>query len=261
VNIERSRAAGLPYAAIGSGEPLVVFAGVWPTTGVESDAFVRTSVAPLSRLASTRRLIVLNRREGLARGITLHELADEYAGFVREVVGGPVDVLGNSTGGSIAQVVAAEHPDLVKRLVLLSAACRLGHDGRIMQADVAAHIRAHRHREAAGVLTAALAPEPLRGAARLGGRSVARQILHSLPDATDLATTLEAEDDFDLADLPTITTPTLILGGTHDNFYDTYLFHETARLIPNSTVMILPRGHGGVGSDPRARAAIAEFLA
>ena len=39
---------------------------------------------------------------------------------------GPVDLLGMSTGGSIAQQIAAQHPDVVRRLVLVSTGCRLG---------------------------------------------------------------------------------------------------------------------------------------
>ena len=37
-----------------------------------------------------------------------------------------VDVVGTSTGGSIAQQLAADHPETVRRLALLSTACRLG---------------------------------------------------------------------------------------------------------------------------------------
>jgi pimeloyl-ACP methyl ester carboxylesterase len=41
--------------------------------------------------------------------------------------------------------------------------------------------------------------------------------------------TLEAEDVFDVeAELPRITAPTLVIGGTKDRFYTRELFEETA---------------------------------
>jgi pimeloyl-ACP methyl ester carboxylesterase len=60
-----------------------------------------------------------------------------------------------------------------------------------------------------------------------------------------MATTIEAEDDFDLARLPNpITAPTLIVAGSEDRFYSEQLFAETERLIPGSRLRVFHgRGH------------------
>ncbi len=42
------------------------------------------------------------RKPGMPQGYTLKDMADDYAVMIREEFGGPVDVLGISTGGSIA---------------------------------------------------------------------------------------------------------------------------------------------------------------
>jgi pimeloyl-ACP methyl ester carboxylesterase len=106
----------LPYAAVGDGPPLVSLAGLSPTTGFEGDGMVRATLGPLAALARTRRVVLFNRRPGLPRGMTMAALAAEHADAIRAGLGGPVDVVGTSTGGSIAQQLAAEHPDAVARL-------------------------------------------------------------------------------------------------------------------------------------------------
>ena len=262
VNIERGVMGEIPYAAVGSGPPLLVCPGLWPVTGVAGDGFVRGAVAPVSGLAAGRRLVVLNRREGLPAGLTMSDLAAEYAAAITAHLGTPVDVIGASTGGSIAQQLAADHPGAVRRVVLLSAACRLGPLGRDLQNRVAAELRLGRTRRAVSVAAAGLAPAGLRVLGRGLGWLVARRVVPTALAASDLAATIEAEDGFDLASCAqAIQARTLIIGGGKDRFYGIDLFGETAELIPHSQLSVFPRrGHIGVTNDRRARTMIAGFL-
>ena len=50
---------------------------------------------------------------------TIEEMADAMAAVIEEV-GGPIDVMGHSMGGYIAQHLAIRHPHLVKRLGLVA---------------------------------------------------------------------------------------------------------------------------------------------
>lgn len=240
---------------------MVVCAGLWPTTGADSDRLVRGAVIPLRR-AALRRMVVLNRRGNLPSDLSMGDLASEYADAIRSDIGAPVDVLGTSTGGSIAQQLAADHPDVINRLVLLSTACRLGPRGRQLQTRVAGYVRAGRDRSAVATMLADLAPSGLRTLARGLGWASARRVLVDAATAADLATTLEAEDGFDLAQCSkAIQAPTLIVAGGRDRYYSRELFAETAALIPNSNLRLFPRrGHITVASDPGAQAAIAGFL-
>ena len=101
-----------------SGVPLVVLAGLSPDAGVGRGPMRRTHEQALRPWTSGRRVFCLNRRVGLPLGLTMPMLAAEHAEAMRAEFGEPVDVLGLSTGGSIAQQLAADHPDVVRRLVL-----------------------------------------------------------------------------------------------------------------------------------------------
>lgn len=56
---------------------------------------------------------------GTHRSTSVHANADLLARFVREVVGRPVVLVGNSMGGMVSLLLAAAHPELVEGLVLV----------------------------------------------------------------------------------------------------------------------------------------------
>jgi len=82
-------------------------------------------------------------------------------------------------------------------------------------------------------------------------------------DLADMATTIEAEDVFDLAACRSpIQAPTLILAGAEDRFYSRELFDETARLIPGSRLRVFEgRGHITAAREPDWPREIERFIA
>lgn len=76
-----------------------------------------------------------------------------------------------------------------------------------------------------------------------------------------MATTIEAEDEFDLAACGVVHSPTLLIAGAEDRFYERELFVETASLIPACRLSLYPnRGHVTVTASPRAIAEANGFL-
>lgn len=259
---DRSRIGPLPCASIGTGPPLLVIAGLSPVTGVQGETLLKGTMAPFGRLAAGHRVTVVNRRPNLPPGITFAQIAAEHADAIRDGLGGRADVIGISTGGSIAQQLAADHPDVVDRLVLASTGCRLEGSVKAMQRRVAARIRAGAPRRAMAVMAADLVP-PRRGRTLVGLAALLAgpRVLETDHDLDDLATTIEAEDTFDLARCPPIRARTLILAGGDDRFYARPLLQETARLIPGSELLVLDgRGHITALSDRRFGAALSAFL-
>jgi pimeloyl-ACP methyl ester carboxylesterase len=260
MEIQESTLGGYPCLVAGAGPPLVVLAGLAPEAGVAPGPMRRTHELTLRGWARDRTAYYLNRRPGLPYGITMAGLAAEHAQALRSGLSLPVDVLGMSTGGSIAQQLAAEHPDVVRRLALISTACRLGRDARLLQRRIAARVRAGAMGQALAVGAGALAPRSVGPFAAGLGRIFGPR-LFSPAGLKDMATTIEAEDTFDLACLPVVRSLTLLVGGGRDRFYDHSLFVETVDLIPGCTLELHPkRGHVSVLSDPRAVAQIRGFL-
>ena len=111
--------SGLPYNRLGHGpRPLVVVQGLTfenkPQPGMATWMY--------RFLGKDYTVFSVLRRPGLPQGYTLADMAGDYAAMIREEFGGPVDVIGISTGGSIVQPLAADHPDVVRRLVIHSSA-------------------------------------------------------------------------------------------------------------------------------------------
>jgi pimeloyl-ACP methyl ester carboxylesterase len=261
VILERLQLGPLPALVTGNAHPpLLYLGGLLPTAGVDGALARRSAEFSARPLADLRRVYYTNRRQDLPDGMTMAELAGEHAQAIGTLEAGPVDVVGVSTGGSIAQQLATDHPESVRRLVLVATGCRLTEKTRRLQSRVAAHVRAGDPRRA--LASAAV------GVFLPGGEPLARLLAPLMTplarsDLSDLATTIEAEDGFDLAQCPhAITAPTLIAAGTRDRFYPQAILEETQQLIPGSTLRRFSgRGHLTLMSDSRLTATMRAFLA
>ncbi len=142
MDVRDGTVADYPCLVVGSGPPLIVLAGLVPQAGVAPGP-MRSDHERAARLfARGREVYYLNRRPGMLPGTTMADIAAEHATAMRVAFGEPVDVVGMSTGGSIAQQIAAQHPEVVRRLVLVSTGCRLGPAAKSVQRRVAARVRA-----------------------------------------------------------------------------------------------------------------------
>ena len=206
---------------------------------------------------------VVNRRPGLAVGTSMADLAADHARALEAEFGRPLDILGISTGGSIALQLAADHPELVSRLLIAAAAYRLGPIGREVQRRTADFASRGQHRRAFQASAPILAESHL-GQWLLGGLLwlAAPLAVGRSWDPSNMVDTIEAEDAFDLRDrLGEISAPTLVIGGERDRAYSRELFQEIAERIPNGRLILYEgRGHGGTISDRRLARDVIVFL-
>ena len=243
---------GLPYKRAGYGpHPLVIFQGL--TFEHKPQAVM---LMMYKFLENDYTLYGVLRKPGMPHGYTLEDMADDYAVMIREEFGGPVDVLGISTGGSIALHFAADHPDLVRRLVIHSSAHTLNDTAKQLQLDVARLAQRGQWMKAWAVLVGAIYPQAGLGkwlAQPLVWLSAGLLSLNAPKEPTDLIVTVEAEDKLAFKDrLAEIAAPTLVAGGENDPFYTPTLFRETADGIPDAKLCLYENmGHPAGGKQFR----------
>jgi pimeloyl-ACP methyl ester carboxylesterase len=240
---------GLPYLLLGSGQPLVYLCGFTsnnrnPRPGLERALTLRT-VTPLVRAGF--QVYFTNRWPGMAAETTFADVAERHAEAIRAHFGGPVDVLGASTGGSLSLQLIADHPDVVRKAVVAAAAYTLGPRAKQLQADLLHAIEETGRYPAQGVL------DSMQG--RLRSRwiqalltPVATLIANRvrIENPTDTIAVLRAEDAFDVRDrLDDIQTETLVICGAQDDFWTPEMFAETACRLPRGKLIMYPnRAHG-----------------
>lgn len=234
--------------------------GLSPEHANPTGAWRRMDVSGAAPFANHFTVYLVNRKVGLAPGSTMADIAGDYARAIENDIGQPVMLHGTSTGGSVALQLAIDHPQLVQRLVLAPAACRLSPQGRQAQAELARLTKKGEIRRGWALMMDMLAANylryPARGLGWLAGSSFA------VDDPSDMLITIEAEDAFDAEpDLHRVQAPTLVLGGTADRFYSEDLFRRTAAGIPHGRAVIFPgKGHLYAGTSKAAASTALGFL-
>jgi pimeloyl-ACP methyl ester carboxylesterase len=236
-----------PYVRFGSGpENLVILPGVTLENEPPNRLAAWTYRLGFGRFARAYSVYVINRRRGMPLGYTTQDMARDYARVIDNELGAS-QLMGFSTGGSIAQYVALENPEVVGSLILIVSASRLSESGRQTCERWQALAREGRWQELrSDMASVTVTGETNKRLARAIMKVFGRFVIGTPRDTSDFLVTLEADLGHDTTGrLGEISMPTLIIGGSEDPFFSESLLRETAEKIPDSALHVYDGvGHG-----------------
>lgn len=201
---------------------------------------------------------------------TIAAFADRVARWITHSGRGPVHLLGNSLGGTIAVKVAADRPDLVRTLTLISPALPFLNPRRTLQGQLLPLLAVPRAKELANRMLSGYTPEQL--AQRVLAAVFAdptRVADHRLAEAVEeirlrytvdhyvdayLGTMRGLVTSFVRAYLPgqaslwqtaaRVRAATLVIGGRQDRIVDVRVAPQAAATIPDARLLMLEHvGH------------------
>jgi pimeloyl-ACP methyl ester carboxylesterase len=208
-------------------------------------------------IAAKHRVITFdNRGVGASTGstpATIAAMANDAVTFIRALGLDQVDLLGFSMGGMIAQVIAQDQPQLVRKLILAGTG-PAGGEG-IKNVTRISHLDTIR-----ALLTLQDPKQFLFFTRTPGGRRAGKQFLARLKERTQnrdkaislrsYAAQLKAIHRWGLqqpSDLSVIHQPVLVANGDSDKMVPTTNSADLARRLPDSELVTYPdAGHGGI---------------
>ena len=224
-------------------------------------------------IAAQRRVITFdNRGVGASGGsvpTTIEEMGRDAIAFIRALGFKQVDLLGFSLGGGVAQMVALQAPDLVRRVILAGTGPRGGGGiAEVTRVAAIAYLKAALTlSDARSFLFFPRTPEGKRAAkdyfARLKERTTNRDRPISLQARRAQLKAIVNAGKSAPDDLSVITQPVFVANGDRDLMVASHLSADMARRLPNSRLTIYPdSGHGGVFQHYRDFVpAVLDFLA
>lgn len=197
-----------------------------------------------------------NRGVGASQGRTprsVAAMARDAIAFIRALGYDQVDLLGFSLGGFVAQVIAEQEPQLVRKLILAGTG-PAGGDGidKVTPITLLDTLKA--------ALTFKDPKEYLFFTRTANGKATARQFVNRLKERTDnrdksisvtaFRNQLKAIHTWGRqqpADLTVIHQPVLVANGDHDRMVPSSNSTDLARRLPNAQLTLYPdAGHGGI---------------
>ena len=269
-----------PTRTIAVGGVPFVYREVGPATGVPL-VFLHHLMAVLDDwdprvidgIAAQRRVIAFdNRGVGASGGsvpLTIEAMGSDAIAFIHALGFKQVDLLGFSLGGGVAQMIALQAPDLVRRMVIAGTGPRGGGGiDEINRIAVIAYLKAALTlSDPRNFLFFPRNPEGKRAAkdyfSRLKERTENRDQPISLQARRAQLKAIKNAGLSEPDDLSVITQPVFIANGDADLMVDSRHSADMARRLPNSQLTIYPdSGHGGVFQHHQAFVpAVLDFLA
>lgn len=176
---------------------------------------------------------------------SLPEIADVAAAWIERLGGGPVDVVGLSFGGMVAQHLALNHPSLVRTLALLDTSPAFGMDG-VTQPDewLEGRIRAIRNPDASATGVEKVVDGLVGSNASAEVRTTLVASMRAVPPETLEAACRALIGHNTLGELHSIDAPSVVMVGEEDTETPPSYAEAIASRIPGAELIVVPgAGH------------------
>ena len=212
-----------------------------PPSGMELKQFIKSA----QLLTEDYTYYLIGRKPNVPEDYTFSDIANDYARMIRREFKGSVDVMGVSTGGQIAHYLAADHPDVVRKLVIISAAFRLSEKGVEIERKAAEFFKQEKYgRTFAAILDLIWSSRIARSVAKFFTRLFGKMAMGEVKYPNDFFTEVRGDQEMNFKDrLKEIKASTLVLSGESDIGYTADDVRATAEGIPNAE-LILYEGYG-----------------
>lgn len=250
---------GTWFTVHGQGSPVVLVHGV----GLDHSMW-RAQIAALAR----HRQVVAYDMLGHGRSAKpagqrqLDDFAEQLTRLLEHLVLGPISLIGFSMGGAVAQNFAVQHPNRLRRLVLMNTVFRRTNRQRVAVLARLAQVKEAGSANIDAAIARWFAPEFQTRRPDVIAH-VRTLFTNNDPAAYFEAYRVFATADAELWDAPrTITCPTLVMTGEFDVNSTPDMTHALAAAIPNAKAIVIPRQrHMMPMEDPESvNAALLDFL-
>ena len=236
----------VPYARIGNKSNILVNIEALtykhePPSGFSLKQFIKSARA----FTNEYTVYLIGRKQNVPEDYTFTDMANDYATLIRREFKEPVVIMGASTGGQIAHYLAADHPDIIRKLIIISAAYRVSEKGAEIENRAAEYFKQGKYGKSLATTFDLISSSRIkRGIAKFFIQLIGKRFLGKIEYPNDFLTEVRGDIEMNFKDrLKEIRAPTLILSGELDIEYTADNVRITAEGIPNAK-LILYKGYG-----------------
>ena len=238
---------GQPYAKAGNGDKILIQIEALsfdhkPPEGFLLNLFVKQSKTFYDEYTVYR----IGRRPNLPEGYSIDQMSKDYGSLIINEFKSSVDVVGESTGGQIGLCLAANFPEIINKLVIISAAHKVSEKGKVLEKKAAEYFAQEKYGKTMATVIEVVYDKGFKRIfyktiMRIAGRGMLKDIQY--PNDFQIGVIADCNMDFKNR-LKEIKVPTLVIAGEKDIGYSIEDVKLTSKGIENSRLIIYEKfGH------------------